>query len=166
MDWDVIRASAEVFGTIAVVVSLIYVAIQIRQNTRATKLATAQNLSQDFRGVLSPLYSDSEVSRIYLDAMADVEALDGHERFRAYVFTQGYLRTLENAYYQYANGAVDEYVWEGLRSNLQFSKGTSVHKAFWADRQHIFSQQFRSFYESLDEGDPNAPVAPYRRNDE
>jgi hypothetical protein len=40
---------AEVIGAIAVVISLFYVASQIRQNTRAVKSATAQSVHEHFR---------------------------------------------------------------------------------------------------------------------
>lgn len=165
MDLASVVALAEILGTIAVVVSLVYVAIQIRQSTRATKLATGQNLSQDYREAIAPLHGDSELARIYLHAMQDVESLTGEDRFRAYVFTQCLLRTIENAYYQYRNGAVDEYVWEAFVSNLKFLKDTSISRAFWQDRQHIFSEEFREFYNEVRGADPRVTFAPYA-NDE
>ena len=161
MDLARIVALAEILGTIAVVVSLIYVAIQIRQNTHTTKLATGQNLSRDYREAIAPLYSDPHLAKIYLSGMNGIQSLTNEDRFRAYVFTQCYYRTLENAYYQYQNGAVDDYVWEAFISNMQFSKDTAIQKAFWRDRQHIFSEEFRAFYNDLPAADPQIAVAPY-----
>ena len=42
MNWTAITAVADIVGTVAIVVSLIYVARQLGQNTRAVKSATWQ----------------------------------------------------------------------------------------------------------------------------
>lgn len=49
MDWNAIGAIAEVSGVIAVVVSLIYLAIQVRQNTAQLRI---DNLRDTVRGTL------------------------------------------------------------------------------------------------------------------
>lgn len=49
MDWDAVAALAEVIGVIAVVVSLIYLAIQVRQNTAQLRI---DNLRETVRGTL------------------------------------------------------------------------------------------------------------------
>ncbi len=49
MDWDAIGALAEVVGVIAVVVSLVYLAVQVRQNTAQLRI---DNLRETVRGTL------------------------------------------------------------------------------------------------------------------
>lgn len=52
MNWAAIQAVAEAIGAIVVVASLIYLAIQVRQNTRAVRVATYDGMVQasgDFR---------------------------------------------------------------------------------------------------------------------
>ena len=49
MDWDAVGAIAEVIGVIAVVVSLVYLAIQVRQNTAQLRI---DNLRETVRGTL------------------------------------------------------------------------------------------------------------------
>ena len=165
MDLSLIVAIAEIIGTVAVVVSLIYVGVQVRQNTRSTKLATGQNLSHDLRETLAPIYSDSEFSKIYLDGMKDIESLSGPERYRVYAYTQSALRAFENVYYHYRNGAVDAYVWEAFVAYMKFIKGVDSAEAFWRDRQHIFSKDFQDFYNDLSAADPRIASAPYSESE-
>jgi hypothetical protein len=49
LNWDAVAATAEVIGVIAVVVSLIYLAIQVRQNTAQLRI---DNLRETVRGTL------------------------------------------------------------------------------------------------------------------
>ena len=46
MNWDAIGAVGEVLGALAVVLTLAYLAIQIRQNTAIAKMAAMQNIIQ------------------------------------------------------------------------------------------------------------------------
>ena len=161
MDVSRLADLAEIFGSIAVVVSLIYVAIQIRQNTNVTRLTTAQNLSRDIRQALAYIHADDEFAKIYLTGQENIDDLNTHERFRFYVYLAGYLRAIENAFYQLKKGAVDPYMWEAVRSNLMLSKGTSGFLAFWRDRQQIFSAEFQAFYNDLPAFDPEKASDPY-----
>ena len=53
----------QVIGAIAVVISLIYVALQIRQNTNAVRSATAQSVHEHFAGWYHLLAADLELSQ-------------------------------------------------------------------------------------------------------
>ena len=46
IEWEAISAVSEIIGAVAVVVSLIYVAAQIRQNTRAIRGSTLDAITQ------------------------------------------------------------------------------------------------------------------------
>ena len=166
MDLSKLANLAEIFGTAAIVVSLIYVAIQIRQNTRAMKLAAAQNVSQDVQNGLSFIAGDTEFARIHLEAMSDIDSLAAAERHRFYVFLMRYLRTFENAYHQNKAGLLDEYVWDGFSEQIKLASRTSGYCAFWRDRHQYFGQEFQDFYNGLSPTDPAIAVDPYKESTE
>jgi plasmid maintenance system killer protein len=148
MDLTYYANLAEILGTAAIVVSLIYVAVQIRQNTRATKLTTAQNVSHDLRESIALIASSTEMAGIHIRGMQDIESLTPAEKHRFYIWLNHNFRMYEHAYYQNQEGALDAYIWEGVVANLTLAKGTSGYDTFWRDRSKIFSQEFRDFYES------------------
>ena len=45
MDWEAIGAIGEIIGAIAVLLTIVYLADQIKQNTKAVKAATQQAIS-------------------------------------------------------------------------------------------------------------------------
>ena len=138
---------AEIFGTVAIVVSLVYVAVQIRQNTRTTRLATGQNISRDLREANAIVASDANMAEILLKGVENEAELTPAERLRLYFYLNLAYRVYENAYYQRQEGALDAYIWEGITANMSFGKRTSVYQAFWRDRKQVFSQQFQDFYD-------------------
>jgi hypothetical protein len=148
MDLSYVANLAEIFGTVAIVVSLIYVAVQIRQNTRATRLSTAQNVFHDLRESTATIANDMELAEIHLKGMASAESLTPIERYRFYTYSNYAFRGYENAYYQNQEGALDAHVWEGVVANMLLGKDTSGYQAFWRDRKQIFSEKFQAFYDN------------------
>ncbi len=47
MNWDAVGAIAELVGATAVVLTLVYLSIQLRQNTRAVEHATERGVWED-----------------------------------------------------------------------------------------------------------------------
>ena len=69
MDWTVIGALGELVGAVAVVVSLIYLSRQVRQNTRALRTANAATVKQNFQTIARAFITDRGASDIILRAL-------------------------------------------------------------------------------------------------
>ena len=89
MNWDAVGAVAESLGVLAVFVTLAYLAIQIRQNSRqlersfqATRVAADDAIARGFDQWRQLLISNEKLSEIYVRGLADIGALDPTERLR------------------------------------------------------------------------------------
>jgi len=87
MNWDAISTIAEIVGATAVVVSLIYLAVQIRQNTkqveeqaRGQRFAALGTLGDQWRGFRSQVTNSTEVASIWRRGNEDFDSLDGDSR--------------------------------------------------------------------------------------
>ena len=67
MNWEAIGAVAESLGTLAVIASLIYVAIQIRQNNRGARIETFASAVRGVQEQHRALATNPELLRIFLD---------------------------------------------------------------------------------------------------
>jgi hypothetical protein len=143
---------AEIVASIAVIASLVYVAIQIRQNTSTNKLMSAQNLSHELRETLSLVAASTELTDIHLRAMQDIESLSTTEKHRFYMLLNNVYRVYESTYYQSTQGVVDDAVLNGVLGNMHIGKNTSGYQSFWQDRKSIFSKEFQDYYDSDTEG--------------
>ena len=80
MNWDAISAIAEVVGVIAVVVSLVYVGLQVRQNTQQLR---HDNLLGSIRGTLDTnwlYHRDPETYNIFRKGIKSFDALLPREK--------------------------------------------------------------------------------------
>lgn len=72
----------ELNGGIALIASLIFVGLQIRQNTRALRLSQYREIHNGLRESLSTATADAKVAEIVLRDIADLSSLDPVERYR------------------------------------------------------------------------------------
>lgn len=87
MNWDAIGTIAEVVSAAAVVVSLIYLAAQIKQNTkqveeqaRGQRFVALGTLGEQWRGFRSQVTNSPEVASIWRRGNEDFEGLDEDSR--------------------------------------------------------------------------------------
>lgn len=80
-------AVGELVAAIATVATLLYLAIQIRQNNRNLEESTSASVNQGWASINSRLSSDPQFAEIFIRGREDLGALDPVEleRFRAFV---------------------------------------------------------------------------------
>ncbi|MGR8950540.1 MAG: hypothetical protein ACU84Q_21050, partial [Gammaproteobacteria bacterium] len=83
MNWDAIGAVGEIIGATAVVVSLVYLAGQIRTQNRESKMAAAHEIIAAFRAMQVPLQS-SELAELWHRAITNFESLNDLERMQVF----------------------------------------------------------------------------------
>lgn len=148
MNWDAIGAISELIGAVAVVVTLIYLAVQIRQNTRAIRLDTGHAITEEFRGMFALMAEHKELADLVHKAAADPSAITGVDKVRYYGLNGNFIRALENAYIQWSEGALDMRHWEGMKRMLSDYARLPGFQEFWRDRKHWFSDDFQQFMDT------------------
>jgi len=80
VNWDAIGAVSELIGAVGVVITLIYLAVQIRQNTRAVRLDTSHNIMEEIRDMYSLMAEHGELADLVNRAATDYESVDDKKR--------------------------------------------------------------------------------------
>ena len=106
MNWDAIGAIGEIIGAAAVLGSLIYLAVQIRQNTRSVEASTMQNLSEGNKDIYLTLATDPNLASIFLKEANGI-VLTEEEEFRLGAFQAVGWRAMENMFLQAQRGIID-----------------------------------------------------------
>ena len=82
MNWEAIGAIGEILGAIAVLVTLVYLALQIRQNTYQIREAASQDTIHLWNTISQATVSDPNLVEIFLKGQNDLSALNPVERKR------------------------------------------------------------------------------------
>jgi hypothetical protein len=137
----------EFVAAIAVVVSLLYLAVQIRQNTRAVRSSVFSELQSEIRQNSFALASNEDLARIWRQANEDFESLTADERIRFFSHAMSQFSMYENVYFQHRNSMIEDEISEGWCSGMRFFLSRPAFKAYWANMSLVYSRSFQSFIE-------------------
>ena len=150
MDWDAIGAIGEVVSAVGVIGTLFYLAIQIRANTKESRLTATGEISREYNTYLQHVTADAELSRIWLTAIdGDISELTDTERARAVMGMGNIIRVLESAFIQFQSGRMEPASWEGYEKMILRGSKSSIFSLYWQLRRDMHSTPFRDFVEEL-----------------
>lgn len=154
MTLDQLVAISQAVAAVGVILSLVFLAIQLRQNTRAVRSSSIQSLVQSLSDTAQVIVDNEYLVPIMLKARIQPEDLTEEERARLHFWFVMAFRRFEGVYFQRALGLVDSAIIDGFeRSHVSILTGKSG-QAWWADGKAIFNSGFVSYVDKrLSEGD-------------
>ncbi len=147
MNWDVITGSAEVLGALAVLITLIYLAQQIRQNTEEVRSANYHSVTDSFNEINLTLAGNPELARVFRLGNDAYEDLAEDERFQYNFFMHAAFRVLDVIKFQSQKGTNDMTLWDFERKTLDVLLEGAGARAWWRERPYNFSDDFVTYVE-------------------
>lgn len=145
---DLLGNVGEFIGAIAVVATLGYLAVQVNQNTRASKAAT---YSETTNGWVDYLQRQSvEDLEILIALASEPDALSNARFYRAYYLCRSLFRRMEHDYYQYKAGVFERDTW--LAYAKAFEEDTFSNpgvRAMWKLQKDYLDPEFVSFADRI-----------------
>ncbi len=140
MEWEAATGISDIVGTIAVIVSLAYLGLQIRQNTRSIEGSTEQSLMTAEMEVYALI---AQHAGVYRRGCANLSDLDPDE---AVVFEQlvlAVMSQLYGAFVQYQRNLIPETVWLAYLREWEISIGMPGLQEVWTQNKNSYPIQFR-----------------------
>jgi hypothetical protein len=137
----------QIIGALAVVISLIYVAFQIRQNTNAIRSATAQTVHEHFANWYHLIAADAELAQIAANGLRDYALLSEKEKVRFVATFMSFLSYSQNAFLKWREGLLKPALWLGWEQVMMNLFGAPGGKALWKERSYLFGEEFRRYIE-------------------
>jgi hypothetical protein len=141
-------------GGIGVLVTLVYLGIQVRQNTVASRSDSYQDAVTAVSEWSRHVGSDPELCRILNAGMNDYEALGQIDRTQFSFLLSAFFRNLESIHAKYASGQIGGDVWLGWANRVLAMLSTPGVSAWWTLNESAFDPQFRK---TLAESKPTEP---------
>jgi len=150
MDWSAVSAIAGVFAAIFVALSVVYLALQVRAGTRATRSQTYYQTTAALADMAAVIGSNEKVARVVRIGWETPGKLTEDELTQYGYLMVSFLRRYENVFFQYESGLVDASFWVGHRENLLWAFRRPGIQCIWKDRKQSFSVGFRDFLDRSD----------------
>jgi hypothetical protein len=138
----------EFVGQGAVVVSLVYVGVQVRQNTAAIQTSTSQEVYQQNQEQALLLMESAEMAAILLQANQDLSGLSPTDSIRYGRYLNVTLNLYEAVYANALQGTMEAEMAAGWLADMSDLRCTPGMAAYWGGRRDSYHQGFRAALDS------------------
>ncbi len=142
----------EFIGGIAVVISLVYLAVQIRQNTKSVRTSTYQAILDSSRSDTELLLVHPHLERVYRVGRRNPEKLNDDERPLFRMLVAQLLLSSESLFLQHQQGAIDSDYWQRRQQTLRGLLSQPGVRQWWAARgtpREYYDPGFRELVDSI-----------------
>lgn len=137
----------EFVSSIAVLISLIYLAIQVRKSAEAAQTSTYHSIVSDFGQMNQVMAAEPDLSFLYVTALESFADLEPSEKARISQLFYLTFRSFENMFYQRKKGYLEDDVWIGWKKLMVSYFQRPGFQIWWSMRRDVFSQSFVEFLE-------------------
>ena len=142
MTLDNLAALAEIIGAIAVVISLIYVGYQVKENTSAIQTQVHESVVGHVLDAEGALLHNADLARIIVKAEADYESLTPDELLRAQTFFTHELVNWESAFVHHKQGFVEDDMWRRWDYSHWPDETSHGRFKYWSTHRQWFDDEF------------------------
>jgi hypothetical protein len=139
----------EIIGGIAIIISLLFVGIQLKESAKATRSATAATTVSELTTWYSNLGNSEQGSFVFWHFMTNPDSLKPEHRFQAIVNIHGIMLTWQNSFYLVKEGTLDKRVQESLLEIINGVKNNPGFRIYWQSRKATFLKEFQEYVEGL-----------------
>ncbi|WP_298306975.1 hypothetical protein [uncultured Erythrobacter sp.] len=145
---------SQIAAALGIMLSLIFVGLQIRQNTVQSKAEAAE---ASHRAMIEWYYHQSPENAAIMAKVAqpDTELTDA-ERYSFFAISMPLLMNMQEAHAKWVDGSLDDSRWEFWDAYANVLTFRSLADEIWEHRKALFTPRFRDYFQGkLDARDPS-----------
>lgn len=133
MNWDAVGALAELAGAFGVIVTLGYLAVQIRQNSKLLSASAADSSRDAYNELGRILGTSTDAARVYTAGMEDPTSLSPEETTQFHSLCH----LAVNAVHQGFRSGLD------MADDCRFLMKQAGYRHYWDHRSDVYPEDFR-----------------------
>ena len=140
---------AEAIAAVAVVVSLVYLAQQIQQNTKAVRASSYQEVANGISNFQTSLAENADLSHIYQKGIEDLSQLSPVDRVRFESIIGQLFVKYDVAVYFYRQNLIDELAIGPYNKFILLMLENPGVADWWEAAQFFYSESMRNYIDAL-----------------
>lgn len=141
MNWDMVSVG-RMLGAVGVIVSIIYLAAQIRNQNKESQRAAINVLTSHGSDLNRTLVENRDLAALWLRALQSFDELDGTSKLRFSAHLGRLLRMADSLYLAVLDGILDKRLWRGYERTLAETVAYPGFQSWWATRKHWHTDEF------------------------
>ena len=139
----------EFVAAVVVVITLIFLTLQTKQNTQAVKNSSALSGLQFWTDYLGPIAHDSELADLYARGMQSFAAMRPDEKVRFDLLALTFAKAAETFFRLNREGSLDLSEWESWERVIVDVFGRPGYREWWPERKQRYSDDFQEWIDSV-----------------
>ena len=135
---------SQTIAAVAIVGSLLFVAMEVRSSNQVSRHRFVEELLADYRAVRMGIADNADVARAWLSGLHDFAALDPLDKVRFSLTADMFFHSHESLYLHYRDGRMRREFYEPQRLAMTDFVSYPGLQAIWDLRKHQFHSAFRS----------------------
>ncbi|MGC9992750.1 MAG: hypothetical protein ABSD52_10215 [Candidatus Cybelea sp.] len=154
---------SQIIAALAVIASLLFVALEVRNSTRESRHRAGEEAYQKFREVQLEVASNADLARIWSQGVHDFFSFQPLDRTRFLLVTHVFFKNWESIFLVHVDGRLSDEHSESTENMAGDLLGYPGIQAVWSARKRYFHQAFRAHVDAKIEAIPNNSnsVLPY-----
>lgn len=140
---------AEILGGIAILISLLFVGIQLRENTKATRASTATSTIEVMSNWYITMGTDEESSASFWRFLSNPESFSQEDRLQHIYNLHSLFLAFQNSYVLTQDGTLDIRIHESLTQVINGVKEQPGFLLYWKSRKSIFFKEFQDYVDNI-----------------
>jgi len=153
---------AEIIGAFAVVISLLYVGVQVNDSTSAVRAASANDVNVALQSWYLEIGTDQQTSELFYTALISEEALSNEEEFQFLMMLHGAFLAFQNSYLLAEEGTIDIELREAITAAIVGIKNLPGMRRYWRQRKSYLHSGFADYVDQLLQQEMEVSVDIYR----
>jgi hypothetical protein len=153
---------ADIVSAIAIVITLVYLALQIKDSARSSRSAAVTDATTAMQAFYQELGSNPATSKLFLEAVTNPDALSQQDQFQFLMLMHSCFLGFQRSFFLAREGTLDV----ALRDSI----GTAMHAVnrmpgmhlYWRQRKAYFQPEFVEWVEGLLAREPLNDMDAYR----
>ena len=138
----------ELVGSIAVVITLIYLTTQLRQNTRAIRAAATQALDQSITDNIALWASTQEKAVLMERALTSYDSLSEEEVIHFHALVAAFFLSMDSNFWSHRNKLMPPELWDREQEVIRAWVNQPGGRIAWERKRSQLSRPFREHVEA------------------
>ena len=142
MNWAMLTAIGQLDTVIIGVPSIMYFAIQLREQNRERRQSAVNALTEQWGELTKALHENPEFTALFLRGVQSFHDLDAVSKLRFSAFQNRFFKNFEGMYYSKREGILNTELWDEIDRTMSDFLAYKGIQEWWQTRRHWHTEAF------------------------
>ena len=166
MNWEILAAIGQLAAVLVGIPSLIYLAVQIREQTKERRQSAVNALTVQWGDLTKSLHDNAEFGAIYLRGVQSFDDLDAVSKLRFSAFLNRFFKNFQAMYFSHRDGVLGASLWGEVERTMSDVIAYPGVRQWWVTRKRWHTEEFGRVIDAIiARGDEPKAYSTYNLNE-